>query len=54
VQYLIGLCFEALGDLPRAEAAWRTAATVEGSLLTEDGPSIKELAEEKLSGVRGR
>jgi hypothetical protein len=52
VQYLRGLCHEALGQASEAEAAWRAAATDADSLLTEDGPAVKELAERKLAGVR--
>jgi len=49
VQYLLGLCHEALGQAAEAEKAWRAAATDSESLLTEDGPAIKELAERKLA-----
>jgi membrane-associated protease RseP (regulator of RpoE activity) len=52
VQYLLGLCHEALGQLAEAEKAWRAAATDAESLLTEDGPAVKELAERKLSAAR--
>jgi hypothetical protein len=52
VQYLRGLCHEALGQASEAEAAWRAAATDVDSLLTEDGPAVKELAERKLAGAR--
>jgi hypothetical protein len=52
VQYLLGLCHEALGQVADAEKAWRAAATDTQSLLTEDGPAIKELAERKLAGGR--
>jgi hypothetical protein len=47
VQYLIGLCARNLGDRAGAEAAWRIAAASD-SLLTEDGPSVRELAEARL------
>jgi hypothetical protein len=50
VQYLLGLCHEALGQAAEAERAWRAAATDADALLTEEGPSIKELAERKLAG----
>jgi hypothetical protein len=52
VQYLLGLCHEALGQPADAERAWRAAATDADSLLTEDGPAVKELAERKLAGRR--
>jgi hypothetical protein len=52
VQYLLGLCHESLGQMAEAEKAWRAAATDAESLLTEDGPPIKELAERKLGGAR--
>jgi Flp pilus assembly protein TadD len=52
VQYLLGLCYEALGQTVEAERAWRAAVTDAESLLTEEGPSIKELAERKLAGAR--
>jgi tetratricopeptide (TPR) repeat protein len=52
VQYLLGLCYEALGRTAEAQQAWRAASTDPDSLLTEDGPFVKELAEAKLAGVR--
>lgn len=52
VQYLLGLCHEALGQMADAQKAWRAAATDAESLLTEDGPAVKELAERKLGGRR--
>lgn len=54
VQYLLGLCHEALGQPADADRAWRAAATDAESLLTEDGPAIKDLAERKLSALGGR
>ena len=53
VQYLLGLCAEKLGNRTEADAAWRAAAASE-SLLTEDGPAIKELAEAKIADVLRR
>jgi hypothetical protein len=47
VQYLLGLASESLGNRAEAEAAFKAAAGSE-SLLTEEGPSVKELAEAKL------
>jgi tetratricopeptide (TPR) repeat protein len=52
VQYLLGLCYEALGQTAEAQQAWRAASTDADSLLTEDGPFVKELAEAKLAGPR--
>jgi tetratricopeptide (TPR) repeat protein len=51
VQYLLGLCLESLGQTAEAEKAWHAAATDAESLLTEDGPSIRELAEAKLAAI---
>jgi len=52
VQYLTGLCHEAMDQPAEAEKSWRAAAADAGSLLTEDGPPVKELAERKLAGRR--
>jgi hypothetical protein len=52
VQYLLGLCHEALGQPTDAERAWKAAAADSDSLLTEDGPAVKDLAERKLAGLR--
>lgn len=49
VQYLQGLCHEALGQRLQAQEAWQKAASSEAT-LTEDGPSIKALAQAKLEG----
>jgi hypothetical protein len=48
VQYLLGVCAEELGNRAEADAAFRAAAATE-SLLTEDGPPVKELAEARLT-----
>lgn len=53
VQFLLGLCHEALGQPAEAEAAWR-AAGAKDALLTADGPAIKELAEKKLADLSRR
>ncbi len=53
VQYLLGLCADKLGNRSEAETSWRAAAATE-SLLTEDGPSVKELAEAKLAELQRR
>jgi hypothetical protein len=50
VQYLLGLCQEALGDRADADLAWKRAAA-SPALLTSDGPPIKELAENKLEAA---
>ena len=47
VQYLIGVAAESLGNRSEAEAAFKAAAGSD-SLLTENGPPVKELAEAKL------
>jgi hypothetical protein len=51
VQYLLGLCHEALGQPSEAERSWRAAAADAESLLTEDGPPVKELSERKLAAL---
>jgi hypothetical protein len=53
VQYLLGLAAENLGNRPEAEAAFKAAAASE-SLLTEDGPPVKELAEARLAELAKR
>jgi hypothetical protein len=53
VQYLLGLCAQNLGSRAEAEAAWRIAASSE-SLMTEDGPPVRELAEARLTELQGR
>ena len=54
VQYLRGLCLEALGRAGEAEHALQAAAASE-SLLTEDGPPVRELAGRKPAepAIRG-
>jgi tetratricopeptide (TPR) repeat protein len=47
VQYLAGLCHEALGAQAEAERAFRAASTLEGQLY-DNGPAVKDLAERKL------
>lgn len=51
VQYLLGLCAARLGNRADAEAALKAAAA-SGSLLTEDGPPVKELAEARLAELQ--
>lgn len=48
VQYLIGLCAARLGNRADAETAFKAAAA-STSLLTEQGPPVKELAEAGLA-----
>lgn len=48
VQYLIGICAARLGNRADAETAFKAAAA-SNSLLTEDGPPVKELAEARLA-----
>ncbi len=51
VQYLLGVCADRLGNRAEAEAAY-TAAAATTALLTEDGPSVKELADARLAELR--
>jgi hypothetical protein len=51
VQYLIGLCAARLGNRADAEAAFKSAAA-STSLLSEDGPPVKELAEARLAELQ--
>jgi hypothetical protein len=51
VQYLLGLAAENLGNRVEAEAAFKAAAASDG-LLTENGPSVKELAGAKLADLQ--
>lgn len=53
VQYLLGLCADKLGSRSDAETAWKAAAASD-SLLTENGPPVKELAEAKLAELQRR
>jgi hypothetical protein len=53
VQYLLGICSEALGSRAEAETAFRVAASSE-SLLTEDGPPVRELAEARIADMQRR
>jgi PDZ domain-containing protein/PEGA domain-containing protein len=53
VQYLTGLCSEALGDLSEAQRAWQAAAQSQSG-ITEDGPPVKELATRKLADLQRR
>ncbi len=51
VQYLLGLSAARLGNRADAETALKAAAA-SGSLLTEDGPPVKELAESRLAELQ--
>jgi hypothetical protein len=51
VQYLLGVAAEALGNRAEAETAYKAAAATE-SLLSEDGPRVKELAEARLAEMQ--
>ena len=51
VQYLLGLCNARLGNRADAESAFKAAAA-SSSLLTEDGPPVKELAEARLAELQ--
>lgn len=53
VQYLIGLCDEALADFDGAQRAWKVAAQSQSG-ITEDGPPVKELAGRKLADLQRR
>jgi PDZ domain-containing protein/PEGA domain-containing protein len=49
VQYLLGLCADKLGNRADAEAAF-TAAAASDALISEDGPSVKDLVEARRAG----
>jgi Flp pilus assembly protein TadD len=49
VQYLLGLCADRLGNRADADAAFAAAAASD-ALITEDGPSVKELVEARRAG----
>ena len=51
VQYLLGVAAEALGSRADAEAAYKAAMATE-SLLTEEGPRVKDLAEARLAELQ--
>jgi predicted negative regulator of RcsB-dependent stress response len=51
VQYLMGLCAARQGNRADAEAAFKQAAA-STSLLGEDGPAVKELAEARLAELQ--
>ena len=49
VQYLLGLCADKLGNRADADAAF-TAAAASEALISEDGPSVKDLVEARKAG----
>jgi hypothetical protein len=51
VQYLLGVAADALGNRAEAEAAYKAAMATE-SLLTDDGPRVKDLAEARLAELQ--
>jgi len=53
VQYLLGLCADRLGNRAEAETAFRAAAGSD-SLLTEDGPPVRDLANARLTELQRR
>ena len=53
VQYLLGLCYEAVGLVADAEKAWTNAKGSE-AMLTGDGPPVKDLAAVKLASIGRR
>jgi hypothetical protein len=48
VQYLIGLCHDALGHAADARQAWDAASRAPRAILSEDGPLVSELAVRRL------
>jgi hypothetical protein len=51
VQYLLGLCYEALGLPADAMRVWKVAAADTTGLLTEDGPPIAEMAATRIAAL---
>jgi hypothetical protein len=51
VQYLLALCADKLGNRTDAETAYAAAVASDAS-ITEDGPSVKDLAEARLAELR--
>lgn len=51
VQYMLGLCLANLGNRAEAESAFKLAAA-SNSLLTEDGPPVRELADVRLAELQ--
>jgi len=53
VQYLLGICADRLGNRAEAETAFKAAASSD-SLLTEDGPPVRDLANARLAELQRR
>jgi len=53
VQYLLALCADKLGNRADAETGYRAAAASDAQ-ITEDGPSVKDLAEARLAEMQRR
>jgi hypothetical protein len=51
VQYLLGLCYDALGLPADAARAWKVAAADTTGLLTDDGPPIADMAASRLAAL---
>jgi hypothetical protein len=51
VQYLLGLCYDALGLPADAARVWKVAAADATGLLTEDGPPIADMAASRLAAL---
>jgi hypothetical protein len=51
VQYLLGLCYEALGLPADATRVWKVAAADKAGLLTEDGPPVADMAASRLAAL---
>lgn len=49
VQYLLGRCFEEMGQVAEADQAYKAAAAVEGSLVTEFGPTVADAIKARAS-----
>ena len=52
VTYFAGLCHEALGHAPEAQAAFTKAAASAEARVSQDGPLVALLAQRKLQGRR--
>jgi tetratricopeptide (TPR) repeat protein len=52
VSYLLGITFESLGRLADAQAALTRAAAADQARLSEDGPLVAPLAQQKLRALK--
>ena len=52
VQYLLGVCYEASNQPAEADQAFRAAAAIQGSLLTEFGPTVADAVQARDSRRR--